>query len=64
MLTGIWLFVGLIIAIVVMILMISKLKIHPFIAIMAVSIVLALFSLPIANVPGTIAAGFGNMAQH
>ena len=61
MLTGIWLFVGLIIAIVVMILMISKLKIHPFIAIMAVSIVLALFSLPIASVPGTIAAGFGNI---
>jgi GntP family gluconate:H+ symporter len=61
MLTGIWLFVGLIIAIVVMILMISKLKIHPFIAIMAVSIVLALFSLPIANVPGTIAAGFGGI---
>ena len=61
MLTGIWLFVGLIIAIVVMILMISKLKIHPFIAIMAVSIVLALFSLPIANVPTTIAAGFGGI---
>jgi gluconate:H+ symporter, GntP family len=61
MLTGIWLFVGLIIAIVVMILMISKFKIHPFIAIMAVSIVLALFSLPIAVVPTTIAAGFGGI---
>lgn len=63
MLTGIWLFVALFVAIVVMILMISKLKVHPFISIMFVSIVLALFSLPIKDVAGTINAGFGGTMQ-
>ncbi len=60
MLTGIWLLVGLVVAIVVMILMISKLKVHPFISMMAVSIVLAVFALPIETVAGTINEGFGN----
>lgn len=60
MLTGIWLLVGLVVAIVVMILMISKFKIHPFLSMMAVSIVLALFALPIETVAGTINEGFAN----
>jgi GntP family gluconate:H+ symporter len=63
MLTGIWLIIGLLVAIVVMIVMISKLKIHPFISILFVSLVLALLALPIADVPGTISAGFGATMQ-
>lgn len=59
MLTGVWLLVALIVSIIVMIFMISKLKVHPFLAILTVSTVLALFSLPIDEIPGTINAGFG-----
>ena len=54
------LLVGLVVAIVVMILMISKFKIHPFISMMAVSIALAVFALPIETVAGVINEGFGN----
>ena len=59
MLTGVWLLVALVVAIVVMILMISKLKVHPFLAMLTVSIILALVTLPMDKVPGTINAGFG-----
>lgn len=63
MLTGIWLIIALIVAIIVMILMISKLKVHPFLAMMSVSIILALIVLPIKDVAGTINAGFGGTMQ-
>jgi GntP family gluconate:H+ symporter len=63
MLTGIWLIIGLLVAIAVMIVMISKFKIHPFISILLVSLILAVLSLPLADVPGTIAAGFGGTMQ-
>lgn len=63
MLTGIWLIIALIVAIIVMILMISKLKVHPFLAMMSVSIILALLVLPIKDVAGTINAGFGGTMQ-
>lgn len=63
MLTGIWLLVALVIAIIVMIYLISKLKVHPFLSIMAVSIVLALLVLPINTVASTINAGFGGTMQ-
>lgn len=60
MLTGIWLFVALIVAIVVMILLISKYKIHPFISMLLVSIILGLFVLPIDSIALSIRTGFGN----
>ena len=44
--------------VVVMIVAISKFKIHPFLSIMGVSLILALLALPLAKVPGTIGAGF------
>lgn len=59
MLTGIWLLVGLVVAIIVMIVMISKLKVHPFLAMMLVSIILAVLALPIKDVAGVINEGFG-----
>ncbi|MDY0338420.1 MAG: hypothetical protein RBQ78_01465, partial [Acholeplasmataceae bacterium] len=64
MLTGIWLFVALIVAIVVMIVLISKFKVHPFISMFFVSVVLALFVLPIGSVVDTINAGFGGTMQY
>lgn len=63
MLSGIWLFVALLIAIVLMILMISRFKIHPFLSILSVSILLALVVLPIEKVASTINAGFGGTMQ-
>ena len=60
MLTGIWLFVALIVAIAGMILLISKFKIHPFISMLIVSILLGLFVLPIDAIVPAIRAGFGN----
>ena len=59
MLTGVWLLVALVVAIIVMILMISKLKVHPFLAMLTVSIVLALLTLPLDTIPGVINGGFG-----
>ncbi len=59
MLTGVWLIVALVVAIAVMIFMISKLKVHPFLSMLTISIVLALLVLPIDKVAGTINAGFG-----
>ncbi len=57
--TGIWLIIAFIVAIVAMILLISKLKVHPFFAIMLVSLVLALLAgIPLTDIPGVIGAGF------
>lgn len=58
MLSGIPLIIAFVLAIVVMILAISKLKIHPFLSIMGVSLILALLSLDLGEVAGTIGAGF------
>lgn len=63
MLTGVWLIVALVVAIALMIFMISKLNIHPFLSMLTVSIILALFVLPIQDVPATINAGFGGTMQ-
>ena len=57
--TGIWLIIAFIVAIVAMILLISKLKVHPFLAIMLISLVLALLAgIPMTDIPGVIGAGF------
>jgi GntP family gluconate:H+ symporter len=57
--TGIWLIIAFIVAIVAMILLISKLKVHPFFAIMLISLVLALLAgIPLTDIPGVIGAGF------
>ena len=56
--TGIPLIISFFIMVVVMIVAISKFKIHPFLSIMGVSLILALLALPLAKVPGTIGAGF------
>ena len=57
--TGIWLIIAFIVAIVAMILLISKLKVHPFLAIMLISLILALVAgIPMTDIPGIIGAGF------
>ncbi len=57
--TGIPLIIAFVIAIVLMILAISKLKIHPFLSILAVSLLFALVAgIPITDIPGVIGAGF------
>lgn len=59
MLTGIWLLVAFVIAVVLMIVAISKWKIHPFLSIMIVSLILALLAIKdITTIPGIIGAGF------
>ncbi|MBQ6234760.1 MAG: GntP family permease [Clostridia bacterium] len=57
--TGIWLIIAFVVAIVAMILLISKLKVHPFLAIMLISLVLAfLAGIPLTDIPNIIGAGF------
>ncbi|MBQ6425300.1 MAG: GntP family permease [Clostridia bacterium] len=57
--TGIPLIIAFVIAIVAMIFLISKLKVHPFLAIMAVSLVLAIVAgIPLKDIPGVIGSGF------
>ena len=57
--TGIPLIIAFIVAVVLMILAISKWKVHPFLSIMGVSLLLALVAgIPLADVPGVIGAGF------
>ena len=59
MLSGIPLIIAFVIAVVVMILAISKFKIHPFLSIMCVSLLLALVYLDnITAIPSVIGAGF------
>ena len=56
---GIALIITFVIAIALMIFAISKLKIHPFLSIMGVSLLLALAAgIPLVKIPGTIGAGF------
>ena len=57
--SGIGLIISFIIAIVVMIVAISKFKVHPFIALMGISLLLAIVvGIPLANIPNMIGAGF------
>ena len=57
--TGLPLIIPFVIAIVAMIVLISKLKVHPFLAIMFISLVLALLAgIPMTDIPGVIGAGF------
>lgn len=59
--TGIALVIAFVVAIVLMILAISKLKIHPFLSIMAVSLLFAIVAgIPITDIPGVIGTGFSN----
>lgn len=57
--TGITLILTFLVAIVIMIYMIAKLKVHPFLALMSISITLALVAgLPLAKIPAIIGDGF------
>ncbi|MDO5378125.1 MAG: GntP family permease [Clostridia bacterium] len=56
--SGIPLIIAFIVMVAVMILAISKFRIHPFLSIMGVSLLLALVSIPLSQIPGTIGAGF------
>ena len=57
--TGFSLIIAFVVAIVAMILLISKLKVHPFLAIMAIALALALLAgIPLKQVPGVIGSGF------
>ncbi|HEY8392351.1 MAG TPA: GntP family permease [Capillibacterium sp.] len=59
--TGVPLVIAFVVAIGLMIFSISKLKIHPFISIMAVSLLLALVGgIPLTEIPGVIGTGFSN----
>ncbi|MDO5298591.1 MAG: GntP family permease [Clostridia bacterium] len=60
MLSGIGLIIFFVLMVIVMIVAISRFKIHPFLSIMGVSLLLALFSLPLTSIPGTIGAGFSS----
>ncbi len=56
---GIALIIAYIVSIVLMIFCISKLKIHPFLSIMGISLILALVAgIPLSEIPGTIGSGF------
>ena len=57
--TGLPLIIAFVVAIIAMILLISKLKVHPFLAIMGISLLLAILAgIPLTQIPGVIGAGF------
>ena len=57
--TGIPLIIAFVVAVILMIVAISKWKVHPFLSIMGVSLLLALVAgIPLGDVPGVIGAGF------
>ena len=57
--SGIGLIIALLVAIVIIIIAISKLKIHPFLALMGVSLLLAIVvGVPLRNIPSMIGSGF------
>ncbi len=57
--TGIALIIAFIVAIVLMVVAIAKFKVHPFLSIMGVSLLLAFAAgIPLAQIPDVIAAGF------
>lgn len=57
--TGLPLIIAFVVAIIAMILLISKLKVHPFLAIMGISLLLAILAgIPLTQIPGIIGSGF------
>ena len=58
MLTGIPLLIVFVLAVILMIVAISKFKIHPFLSIMGVSLILALVSVNLTDIPTIIGSGF------
>ncbi|NLX63835.1 MAG: GntP family permease [Clostridiaceae bacterium] len=59
--TGISLVIAFVLAIVIMIIAISRFKIHPFLSIMAVSLIFAIVAgIPITDIPNVIGTGFSN----
>ena len=57
--TGLPLIIAFVVAIVLMILLISKLKVHPFLAIMGISLLLAIVAgIKLTEIPGIIGSGF------
>jgi len=57
--TGVALIIAFIVAVVLMIVLISKFKVHPFLAIMGISLILAMVAgIPFADIPNVIGAGF------
>ena len=57
--SGIALIVCFVIAIILMIVMISKLKVHPFLALMSISLVLAIVAgIDLSKIPAMIGVGF------
>ena len=57
--SGIALIIAFVLAIVVMIVAISKFKVHPFLAIMCVSLILAILAgIPLTQIPSEIGSGF------
>ncbi|MBE3606060.1 GntP family permease [Campylobacter sp. RM13119] len=60
--SGISLIISFVIAIVIMIWMISKLKVHPFLALMSISLILAIVAgVDLAKIPGIIGNGFSGI---
>ena len=60
--TGLVLMIALVVAISLMILAISRWGVHPFLAIMGVSLMLALFvGLPLMEIPGILGSGFAGI---
>ena len=59
--SGIPLIIAFVIAIIIMIVAISKLKIHPFISIMTISLLFGIVAgIPLTDIPGVIGTGFSN----
>ena len=59
MMTGIPLIIVFVLAIIVMVAAISKYKIHPFLSIMAVSLIFGVIAgIPLKDIPGVLGAGF------
>lgn len=59
--SGIALILTFVVAIIIMIYMIAKLKVHPFLALMSISLALALLAgLPLAKIPAIVGEGFSN----
>ncbi|MBC8587231.1 GntP family permease [Paratissierella segnis] len=59
--SGISLIISFIISVILMIVAISKWKIHPFISIMTISLLFAVVAgIPLEDIPGVIGAGFSN----
>ena len=57
--TGLPLIIAFIVAVILMIVAISKFKVHPFLSIMGVSLLLALVAgIPLTSIPDVIGGGF------